>query len=423
MLTRFKHIMSALLPSGCRVLAAISGGIDSMCMLELLDRCGYDYAIAHCNFHLRDDESDADAEFVMKWAESHYVKCFRKDFDTASYASNRGISIEMAARALRYEWFSELCRNEGFWATAVAHNSNDNAETLILNLLRGTGGRGIRGISTYAECPCKIIRPMLEFSRSEISAWMKINGLAWREDRTNAETIYKRNKIRLEVFPVFERINPSFLKTLERDMKHFAMENDIAEDYWQSVKSSLTDSDGSIIISNLMKDKHWKYLLYRLNENIGLNADVLDSLIRSLESGQNLSGKVFGVLIASHGKLVRQRKNFIQDVEIKCYPRPENLVLKRSDGSLLMDASKISIPLTVRHWREGDWMIPFGMKGRKKLSDLFTDLKLNVIDKQNAQVIEYPGISGRIAAVVGRRIDDSLKITDSTTDIIEIRPI
>lgn len=424
MLARFKQDMDTLLPHGSRVLAAVSGGIDSMCMLELMDKCGYDYGIAHCNFHLRGDDSDADAGFVNSWAERHGVKCHNIDFDTVEYASTRGISIEMAARELRYEWFSKLCIEEGYYAVSVAHNANDNAETLILNLLRGTGGRGLRGMSASASNPCRTIRPMLGFSREEIFRWMKDNGFEWREDRTNAETIYKRNKIRLEVFPLFGQINPSFIDTLGRDMKHFALENDIVEDYWLAVRPSLTDSGGNILLDNLLREKHWKYLLYRLTEDRGLNADVFDSLIRSIENGQNISGKVFGPLVASHGKLmVDDASSVISDVEIKCYPRPEGLNLKRADGSLLLDASKLAVPLTVRHWKEGDWMVPFGMKGRKKLSDIFSDLKLSVPEKRNTLVIEYQGVPGRIAAIVGQRIDDSLKVTEDTTDIIEIKPI
>lgn len=424
MLARFKHSMDTLLPHGSRVLAAVSGGIDSICMLELMDKCGYDYGIAHCNFHLRGGDSDADAGFVSGWAERHGVRCHSIDFDTERYASDRGISIEMAARELRYGWFSKLCLEEDYYAVSVAHNANDNAETLILNLLRGTGGRGLRGMSASASNPCRTIRPMLGFSREEITLWMKENGFEWREDRTNAETIYKRNKIRLEVFPLFGQINPSFIDTLGRDMKHFALENDIVEDYWLAVRPSLTDSDGNIILDNLLREKHWKYLLYRLTEDRGLNADVFDSLVRSLESGQNISGKIFGPLVASHGKLMEnETSSVISNVEIKCYPRPEGLCLKRTDGSLLLDASKLAVPLTVRHWQEGDWMVPFGMKGRKKLSDIFSDLKLSVPEKRNTLVIEYQGVPGRIAAIVGQRIDDSLKVTEDTTDIIEIKPI
>lgn len=420
---QFKHNLSTLLPDGSRVLAAVSGGIDSMCMLEMLERCDIDYAIAHCNFHLRGDESDGDAEFVKSWAERHKVVFYGNDFETDTYASGKGISIEMAARELRYGWFSELCKIYGFYATIVAHNANDNAETLILNLLRGTGGKGIRGISASADYPCKIIRPMLEFSRDEIAEWMKENDCEWREDRTNTDTLFKRNKIRHEIFPLFAQINPSYLDTLSRDMKHFAMENDIAQEYWLSIRDSLTDADGNILTDVLTKDKHWKYLLYRLTEHLGLNSDIFDSLTRAIESGQNISGKLFGPIIASRDKLILNGKVSDRNIQIRKYPRTETLALKRNDGTLLMDAARISLPLTIRHWQEGDWMIPFGMKGRKKLSDIFADLKYSPVDKQNALVIEYQGICGRIAAIVGQRIDDSLKITDDTTEIIEVKPI
>lgn len=272
-----------------KILLAVSGGIDSMYMAyrapELFP--GASFAVAHCNFHLRAGESDGDEAFVTEWCRSKGIKCFVKGFDTASYAAERGISIEMAARDIRYGWFAELCEAEGFDAVAVAHNANDNAETLILNLLRGTGSRGLRGMSSD-----KILRPMLGITREEIRKWMTSHEYSWREDRTNSDSTFKRNRIRNEVFPLFEQINPSFLRTLQRDMKHFSQVDDIAEDYFLQAKEAIM-SDGAISVTELRKFKHWEYLLWRLLEEAGLSEETFGKLVELLKSGRTISGKEF----------------------------------------------------------------------------------------------------------------------------------
>ena len=212
------------------LLVAVSGGIDSMCLAEKVRLEGGPFAIAHCNFSLRGKESDADEDFVRSWADGHGISIHVKRFDTQAFASKEGISVEMAARRLRYHWFGQLCREHGYSGVAVAHNANDNAETLLLNLLRGTGLKGITGMKASAFIPdpdfgdIPLLRPLLGMTREEIEAFAAEHGLSWREDSTNALNDYKRNKIRNLVFPVFREINPSFIQTLNRDMERFADE-------------------------------------------------------------------------------------------------------------------------------------------------------------------------------------------------------
>ena len=239
---------------------------------------GARFAVAHCNFALRGAESDGDEAFVRDWCAARGWECFVRRFDTAAYAAERGVSIEMAARELRYAWFAALCREEGFEAVAVAHNADDNAETMILNLLRGTGTRGLRGMGDRDG----IVRPLLDIPRAEIRAWMSAHGCAWREDSSNADNTPKRNRIRNEVFPVFARINPSFLRTLGEDMARIARTDDIAESWFQSVREGLTTPDGAVRIPAVLALEHWEYALWRLLEHAGLSGPTFDKLVALL---------------------------------------------------------------------------------------------------------------------------------------------
>ena len=333
-----------------RVLLAVSGGIDSMYMLHRAPELfpGASFAVAHCNFCLRGEESDGDEAFVRDACSRLGVECFVKRFDTLAYAAEHGVSVEMAARELRYAWFDALCSENAFDTLATAHNANDNAETLILNLLRGTGTKGLRGIpggssvlpdvpsesslrsslplrsacgplpltcprvdtdseSTsghHSATPPEVVRPLLKVSREEIRKWMESNGKEWREDRTNAENEVKRNKIRNQVFPVFAEINPSFIRTLGADMDRIRQTDDIAEDYYREAASRIVKegAGGALEISvrGLMELKHWRYVLWRILEDCSFSAETLDKLCTLLEryctepSGTvTLSGKRF----------------------------------------------------------------------------------------------------------------------------------
>lgn len=454
------------------VLLAVSGGIDSICMAGLFSHTGHPFAVAHCNFHLRGAESDADALFVETWCKSHDVPFHRADFDTMKYARENGLSVEMAARELRYDWFARLCVERGYAALAVAHNANDNAETLMLNLLRGTGLRGVCGMkpvgtlplsqSMRQRCPeldIPLIRPMLGFSRDEIEKYAQTEKLSHREDRTNAETLYKRNKLRHNVFPIFSQINPSFLTTLSEDMAHFSQVADVVDDYYSDFKAQCCRRKGldlRVNVAEFMSRRHWKYLLYRLMDEYGFNSDAVSSLTEVLEKG--LSGKTFLsqgyrlvtsseelVILAktseSHGSGVRlvspvlRGRNEVetlvlrgeglysfsgQDFLLEISDWKSGMALRTPPGVIQWDADKYSMPALARHWMPGDWICPLGLRGRKKLSDLFTDLKLSLVDKERIIVFLAHDDPHRVLAIPGLRIDESIRISADTKRICKL---
>lgn len=304
----FDRTIVGLVPEKETALLAVSGGIDSICLASLFlnSSSGRRFAVAHCNFHLRGEDSDSDEAFVAAWCGRNGVRYHKADFDTEQYASSHNVSIEMAARELRYDWFASLCRENGYYGVAVAHNANDNAETLILNLLRGTGLRGITGMQVETVVPVtrdelsgvRLLRPMLSFSRKQIEEYVAANSLEYHDDRTNAETVYKRNRIRHLVFPVFESLNPSFLTTFAREMNAFSKVQEIADDYFISVRESVCEPAGKddllrVNAVRLCHLKHYKYVLYRLLEMYGFRDRLLEPVVRLLESGKTFSGKVF----------------------------------------------------------------------------------------------------------------------------------
>ena len=323
----FDRTIVGLVPEKETALLAVSGGIDSICLASLFlnSSAGRRFAVAHCNFHLRGEDSDSDEALVAAWCGRNGVRYHKADFDTEQYASSHNISIEMAARELRYDWFASLCKDNGYYGVAVAHNANDNAETLILNLLRGTGLRGITGMQVETVVPVtrdelsgvRLLRPMLSFSRKQIEEYVAANSLEYHDDRTNAETVYKRNRIRHLVFPVFESLNPSFLTTFAREMNAFSEVQEIADDYFISVRESVCEPAGKdellrVNAVRLCHLKHYKYVLYRLLEAYGFRDRLLEPVVRLLESGKTFSGKVFeapGYELITAGECLIVRKS------------------------------------------------------------------------------------------------------------------
>lgn len=332
----FDRTIVGLVPEKETALLAVSGGIDSICLASLFlnSSVGRRFAVAHCNFHLRGEDSDSDEALVAAWCGRNGVRYHKTDFDTEQYASSHNISIEMAARELRYDWFASLCKDNGYYGVAVAHNANDNAETLILNLLRGTGLRGITGMQVETVVPVtrdelsgvRLLRPMLSFSRKQIEEYVAANSLEYHDDRTNAETVYKRNRIRHLVFPVFESLNPSFLTTFAREMNAFSEVQEIADDYFISVRESVCEPAGKddllrVNAVRLCHLKHYKYVLYRLLAVYGFRDRLLEPVVRLLESGKTFSGKVFEapgyeLITAGECLIVRKAARVVPDSSV-----------------------------------------------------------------------------------------------------------
>lgn len=457
-------------------LLAVSGGMDSMCMADLfLSQFGSEaFAVAHCNFHLRGEESDGDEVLVRNWADSNGVRFHRIDFDTEGYAADGGISIEMAARELRYGWFARLCGEFGYRAVVVAHNANDNAETLVLNLLRGTGLKGLHGMSEVSSLDCQtyLLRPLLSFSRKQIEGHVFANKVPYRDDSTNALCDYKRNRVRNEAFPIFEKINPSFVRSLNREIGYFSEAGDIVDEWCQAQLPDVVGIDGEVVrisLSALMDRRQWRYLLYYILEPYGFNSQTLASIESLLESDRTVSGKRFDspthrVLVERSELIVLPRETAGQagsderersdgdgrtviagstgnlcmpvrgagvynfngmrwkvDVLDWCADMP----LKQPKGIIIADADKLLFPFVCRRWRQGDWFIPFGMNGKKKVSDLFADLKYGTLEKESAVMIVDTRSEGlaetqHIAGVMGVRLDDRYKVTPTTKTIIRI---
>ena len=428
------------------ILLAVSGGIDSMYMAERASELfpGASFAVAHCNFSLRGPESDGDEDFVRRWAEGKGYPLHTVRFDTAAEAARTGESIEMAARRLRYAWFGKLCDEQGYDAVAVAHNACDNAETFLLNLLRGTGTKGLSGMSSDTHINgLRILRPILGISRDDIREWMQAGGRSWREDSTNGDTTIRRNLLRSEVLPAFARINPSWLKTLEKDMEHLREADEIADDYWDAaVESGLVPptDESTLNIGVLRQFTHRRYLLYRFLEPYGFPEATLDSVLRLLDGNSTVSGKVFEAggwrLVSSSGSLRVMRSADPRPgpvsiegpgvyviggncLEVGTGPVPEQL--RQENGTQVFDAALLRFPFTVRAWEEGDWLRPLGMRGKKKLSDLFADLKWDLGRKESALILVPEGWEkGHAGALAGERIDRDLRVTPDTKEIIKI---
>ena len=463
-------------------LLAVSGGMDSMCMADLfLNELGADsFAVAHCNFHLRGAESDGDEALVKAWADSNGVRMHRVDFDTREYASAHGVSIEMAARDLRYGWFARLCDEFGYDVVAVAHNANDNAETLMLNLLRGTGLNGLRGMAEVSVKRKHLLRPLLEFTRKQIEGYVIARRVQYRDDSTNFESEYKRNMIRNEVFPFFEKINPSFVRTLNREIGYFAEAGAIVEDWCRSKLPDVAEhSDGAVTISipSLMSTDHWRYLLYYILQQYGFNSQTIASVEDLLASDRTISGKRFespthtlrterdvlllhpnsisdgqmvgtgifppsgrgclteGKTGASGDHCLSEGVSVVKGVgiynfggvrwQVEEIEWSDGMPLKQPAGVLIADADKLLLPFVCRPWRQGDWFVPLGMRGRKKVSDLFADLKYTSFEKETALMIVDTRTEGlaeqqHIAGILGVRIDDRYKVTSGTRRILRL---
>lgn len=476
-----KHISDLGVNYGDKVLAAVSGGVDSMCMLDALLHCQLDLEItaAHVNFNLRGEESDADTAMVIEWCRNNGIYIHTINFETKEYAADKGISIEMAARELRYNWFYSLMQQYGYKYLAIAHNANDNAETLLLNLTRGCGFEGITGIKEKAALEFDnaegeeatgesqfIIRPLMCYSRQQIEKYALKFKVPFRTDSTNLLSDYSRNRIRNEVFPQLAKINPSVTATFNRNIRHFQQAGNILQQHIEEKCSKLChlyeefqelleskfshsfcglnlrlnciDTDEGrysmliciVELAQLLQETEWEFWVYQIAYPFGFSPAIVENICNALkeEGGPKkfLSGNGEVIAVKERG-LLKFYLNVaqVQPLEIDTTVIPREGWRTRKDTSeelcptLYMDAEKVQMPLECRPVAAGDRFSPIGLRGSKKVTDYLSDIKFENLHKGNVMVM--CDATGKIICIPGLQIAGSVKVTNSTTQILQIR--
>jgi tRNA(Ile)-lysidine synthase len=431
-----KYTTENNLLKGGTILLAVSGGIDSMVMAHIFAQRSIPCAIAHCNFSLRGRESDRDEDLVRKFAAGHKMKFHTKRFDTSGYAGKNGISIQMAARDLRYEWFEEVRSENGYESVAVAHNLNDHIETLLINLTRGTGITGLTGIKVSSN---NVIRPLLFAPRTSIAEYSKANKVRFREDSSNPETKYTRNKIRHLVIPVLKKINPSIETTLNDTAHRMSETRDIVNYFTDNLRAYSfvrKEENYHINIAALRPFESNITLIYELFRPFGItgnNAGDLINVIAGSAGGQVITGEYR--IMKDRNEIIitkNDRVDFVPIVagsleELKKIPwiisaevikTGKDFNIPKDPDIACLDIEKVSFPLTFRKWKPGDAFYPLGMKKNKKLSDYFIDRKIPLAEKENILIMES---AGAIAWIPGERIDNRFRITEKTCEALIIR--
>lgn len=414
---------------GKKLLLAVSGGIDSMVLVDLFSKLDFEVGIAHCNFQLRGEESNQDESFVKNKTENTKHNIFIKRFETQKYAEKNKLSIQQAARELRYNWFHELLEKESFDYLLTAHHLDDSLETFLINFTRGTGIEGLTGIPQTNE---KKIRPLLIFSREEIENYAKENNIEWREDSSNASDKYYRNKIRHHVVPVLKELNPSLLDSFQNTIQNLSGTNMLAKDALQSQFQQVTSQKNDEIyfdIHQLKELSNYQFYIYEWLKPYGFfDWTAIYDLV------DNQSGKQ--VYSESH-RLLKDRnqlilsKNIDQNQEVilihekqKFIDNPiflsfcnQSYISSPTKSSIFVDKEKLKFPLVLRKWKEGDYFYPSGMNGKKKLSKYFKDEKFSLIDKENTWLLCS---ANDIVWIINHRADERFIAKNNTVNILNI---
>ncbi|MEZ4838588.1 tRNA lysidine(34) synthetase TilS [Flavobacterium sp.] len=432
MLLKFQNHLSAQFPflQEAKILIAVSGGLDSMVLLDLISKTNIEFGVAHCNFQLRGDESDEDEDFVKSYCKENYVPGFFQKFDTKQFVEDKKVSIQVAARKLRYEWFYELLVTENFDFVATAHHLDDQLETFLINFSRGTGLDGLTGIPSQND---KIIRPLLIFSRAEIETFASENQLKWREDSSNASDKYVRNKIRHHVVPILKELNLSFLASFETTLQHLNQAQSLVDDASRIVyRKVVKDIDNQKIIDldELLQLSNYQAYLYQWLMPFGFSAwQDINDLVKA-QSGKQIFSEHFRLLKDRDTLIIEPKSDVIlEEYFIQTNQSELNFPLKLrfynvsditiSDSkTIFVDADALKFPLKLRKWQEGDYFYPFGMSGKKKLSKFFKDEKFSIIDKENAWLLCS---ENQIVWLVGKRLDNRFKVNENTQTIIKIQ--
>lgn len=424
-----------------KTILAVSGGMDSMAMCELFNKADFEFSITHCNFGLRGKESDDDEIFVKEIAKKLKVDFYCKKFDTIKYASDKGISIQMAARELRFNWFNDLLQNNSpiYKYIATAHHLDDQTETLFINLIRGTGISGLHGILPKQG---NIIRPLLFARRKDIEDFVNDNNLSFREDNSNKSDKYIRNKIRHKLLPLLNEINPEFDNLIQKNIENFKETEEIFKYEISRQKERIFKEENGIIyfsISELLELNPLRTYLYEFLKPFNFSISIIEDIINSIK---NISGKEF---FSTTHRLIKDRKyliitpiqnakedsTFTISEEDNIVNRPIKLTFKKiefnkeiqlrsSKNIAMLDFEKLKYPLSIRKWRKGDYFFPFGENSRKKLSDFFIDNKLSIIEKEASWLLCS---EDKIVWIIGQRIDNRFRITKKTKYLLKINKI
>jgi tRNA(Ile)-lysidine synthase len=417
-----------------QIIIAVSGGGDSVALVDLFSRLNQPVTLAHCNFNLRGQESDRDEDFVRKISVVYDLPLLVTAFQTTEYAVERGISVEMAARELRYSWFENIRRETGSKFVAVAHHADDSVETMLINMIRGTGTRGLCGIQPRHG---NIIRPLLFSNRKEITDYLKYRNLEFRTDSSNKDTRYIRNRIRQVILPEMEKINPSVREILLEEQKLFLQAQQIIDQFTNLKAKELvtTEIDQMKIDINRLKSEEFpETILFEILRPYGFHGRQIPRILSSSgsASGKEFKSKTHTLLIDRQEIIISEgfdqsTERYYLDPEFPCNDLPIRLECRtvnesnyqpaRTPNMACLDFEKLDLPLILRKWETGDFFYPLGMDQAKKLSDFFIDQKVNRLDKNRTWILA----SGeKIVWVIGYRIDNRFRITDETREILEI---
>lgn len=420
-----------------QLLVAVSGGIDSVALADVLHRLEVPFAIAHCHFGLRGEEADADEQFVRKLAKKYDVPYFAEFFQTKEFAAQEGISTQMAARALRYEWFERIRQTQQLSYIATAHHQRDAAETMLLNLTHGTGLAGMHGIQAKNGY---VVRPFLSIGKEELFEYVMENRLVWREDASNDSTTYQRNRLRHDVLPVLREINPNLDQTLEYTAERVGGAEEIVRRYVADTAAQAQKEEDQVVyfnIATLQATAAITLVLHELLRPFNFSFPVTKEIVAAFKAtaGRRFESPTH-TLVKDRDQLVITRKNLtsfgtyqLQAGQTKLVAEglhltanlqdAEGFEVLRKKNEAALDADRLQFPLTVRRWQEGDWFIPIGMKGKKKISDFLIDQKVPLNLKDDVRVLVTA--DQRIAWVIGFRPDERYKVTEETQRVLLLK--
>jgi tRNA(Ile)-lysidine synthase len=417
-----------------RILLALSGGIDSMVLLHMLKSLGYNISAAHCNFCLRGNESNDDEKFVKEICLKWNIKLFVKKTNTLAYAEKHRCSTQEAAREIRYTWFNKLANKNKFDFIVTAHNANDTIETFLINLIRGSGTKGLSGIPLKNN---NIVRPLLFAKRIKIESYAQKNKIPYRNDSSNASLKYVRNKIRLNIIPELKKINPGFEDVVLKEIELMQQTNLFIEKYIQQEFKNLCKLEKNTLkidIDFLKKMHSPELIIYNLLYNYSFSPTTISDIFNSLYSQPGkkfystthtlIKDRKYFLLSESKNKTNKEKlitaktKKISTPISLSFSTIPSPLKYSNNPNIALIDIKKIIFPLKVRKWKKGDYFIPLGMKGKKKLSDFFIDQKISLNKKQETYVIES---GGEIVWVIGFRISEKFKLTGNSSDALKIQ--